>query len=150
MNGTKGRLAELNRIEKETDGLYHGAARAMGLSDCASWILYSLREPEETTQSGLCASLYETKQTVNSAIKKLEREGYVELCLSRDRRSKVLRLTERGAALAEGTVDRLRTAELAALGGMGKAEQETLLALLQRYSALLKEELQKNGLAPGE
>lgn len=95
--GARGALVEFNRICKENNEIYHGVTRALGLTDCAFWILYTLRESEgEYTQRDLCAVLCEPKQTVNSALKKLEQEGFLELRPMSDKRSKRVHLTVRG------------------------------------------------------
>ena len=96
----RGALAAYNELYKEQDDLYRAAARGFGLSDCAFWVLYALREAERPmTQSGVCAAVYQPKQTVHSALKKLMGAGYLQLAEGRDRRSKYLVLTERGEAL---------------------------------------------------
>ena len=41
--GARGALVEFNRICKENNEIYHGVTRALGLTDCAFWILYTLR-----------------------------------------------------------------------------------------------------------
>ena len=97
MERQKTTLAAYNELYKEQDDLYRGAARGFGLSDCAFWVLYALRETKRPmTQSGICAAVYQPKQTVHSALKKLEGEGFLRLAEGRDRRSKHLVLTERG------------------------------------------------------
>ena len=45
--GARGALVEFNRICKENNEIYHGVTRALGLTDCAFWILYTLREEVE-------------------------------------------------------------------------------------------------------
>lgn len=97
--GARGALVEFNRICKENNEIYHGVTRALGLTDCAFWILYTLRESEgEYTQRDLCAVLCEPKQTVNSALKKLEQEGLLELRPMSDKRSKRVAPDGNGAA----------------------------------------------------
>ena len=92
----RGALAAYNELYKEQDDLYRAVARGFGLSDCAFWVLYALREAERPmTQSDVCAAVYQPKQTVHSALKKLEGEGFLRLAEGRDRRSK--RLTARTA-----------------------------------------------------
>lgn len=55
-------------------------ARICGLPDCAFWILYLLRESEvKYTQSGVSENLSLSRQTVNSALKKLQQEGYIAM-----------------------------------------------------------------------
>lgn len=97
------------------------------------------------TQSGICAAVYQPKQTVHSALKKLEGEGFLRLAEGRDRRSKHLVLTERGEALVRRTVDPVMAAETAAMGTLTETEQAQLLALQRRYNAALRQYLPQTG-----
>ncbi len=121
------RLSEYNNILKENDNLYRGVAKRLGLPECAFWILYTLRaDSAALTQSEIGDLLYQPKQTVNSALKNLEAEGYIERLRTDDRRSKPIRLTERGAELAERTVDKVIAAERKSLLDLTEAEQDAL------------------------
>lgn len=109
-------LAAYNDAYKEQDDLYRAVARQCGLSDCAFWVLYALRESgRPMTQSDVCAAVYQPKQTVHSALKKLAGEGYLQLTEGRDRRSKYLTLTAAGETLMARTVDRVMAAEETAM-----------------------------------
>ena len=135
-------LEELNGILRETDELYHTAARALGLSDCAFWILYTLRDqPEAPTQSAICNSIYAPKQTVNSALKKLERAGTIRLASGSDRRQKRIVPTEKLEALIQETIDAVRRAECRALNRLNNGEQREFLRLYRRFTDALRHEL---------
>ena len=139
-------LAVYNELYKEQDELYRTVARGFGLSDCAFWVLYALREAERPmTQSDVCAAVYQPKQTVHSALKKLMAEGYLQLTEGRDRRSKHLVLTERGEALVRRTVNPVMAAETAAMNTMTETEQAQFLALCRRYNAALRQYLPRAG-----
>lgn len=138
----RGALAAYNELYKEQDDLYRAAARGFGLSDCAFWVLYALREAERPmTQSDVCAAVYQPKQTVHSALKKLIGEGCLRLAEGRDRRSKYLVLTERGEALVRRTVDPVMAAETAAMDTLTKAERTQFLSLCRRYNTALRQYL---------
>ena len=96
-----------NGLQKESNQLYRLLSKHYGISDSECWILYVLREEgRPLTQTELCNTLYLSKQTVNSALKSLEADGYIRLeCASGNRRSKNIHLTEAGLALAMRTVD---------------------------------------------
>ena len=65
---TRMQLHIYNAIYKETDAVYSGFAKRSGLSDCAFWLLYSIRDSEDTCrQKDLCGQWTMSKQTVNSA-----------------------------------------------------------------------------------
>lgn len=138
----RGALAAYNELYKEQDNLYRAAARGFGLSDCAFWVLYALREAERPmTQSDVCAAVYQPKQTVHSALKKLIGEGCLRLAEGRDRRSKYLVLTERGEALVRRTVDPVMAAETAAMDTLTEAERTQFLSLCRRYNTALRQYL---------
>ena len=133
------RLSEYNGIFKEADEVYHNIAKTLGLSDCAFWILYCLRtEGGALTQSEICNTFYQPKQTVNSALKKLELDGCIELSERADRRSKQILLTQKGITLAEESVDRVIGAERTAMSRLDEAEQEAFIRLFRKYTDLLK------------
>lgn len=141
------RLFEYNSIIMENDDIYRHVARKFGLSECTFWILYSLREDNTClTQRKLCNMLSQPKQTVNSALKKLEADGYLELCLGEDRRSKQIRLTKKGEALATKTVDKVIALENRTFDIFTKEEQEQFLRLFRKYTDNLKIQLSERNL----
>lgn len=138
----RGALAAYNELYKEQDDLYRAVARGFGLSDCAFWVLYALRESgRPMTQSDVCAAVYQPKQTVHSALKKLIGEGCLRLAEGRDRRSKYLVLTEQGEALVRRTVDPVMAAETAAMDTLTEAERTQFLSLCRRYNTALRQYL---------
>ena len=134
------KMLELNEIMKETDDLYRNLAKKFKMSDCMIWILYILREDDRSvTQSDICNMMYMPKQTVNSSLKKMEAEGYIELLNINDKRSKQVCLTEKGVDLANNTVDIIISKENNALSKMDKQEQALFINLFKKYKDLLKE-----------
>ena len=134
------KMLELNETMKETDDLYKNLAKKFKMSDCMMWILYILREDDRAvTQSDICNLMCMPKQTVNSSLKKMEAEGYIELLNINDKRSKQVCLTEKGVDLANNTVDRIISKENNALSKMDEEEQELLINLFKKYKDLLKE-----------
>lgn len=133
------KLSEYNSIIKENEEIYHKIARKFGLSDCAFWILYMMCEEEGTlTQTGICDVLYQPKQTVNSALKKLENDGYIELETMAGRRSKQINFTEKGSKFVDETVGKVITNEQKALLSLTLEEQEMFIGLFHKYTNLLK------------
>ena len=139
-NNPSKRMLELNEIMKETDDLYRNLARKFKISDCMMWILYILREDDRVvTQSDICNMMYMPKQTINSSLKKMEAEGYIELLNVNDKRSKQVCLTEKGINLANNTVDIVISKENNALSKMDGKEQELLINLFRKFKDLLKD-----------
>ena len=142
-------LIAFNRETKKLDDVYRSAAKSCGISECAFWILYTLRVEEKPfTQAEICEFLIEPKQTVNSALKKLVAEGYLALSSGADQRSKLVRLTPKGEQLARARIDRIPEAEAAALRAMTPDERGALIRLTGRFRALLEQQLKKGELPP--
>lgn len=143
MNGGADRLTRVNRLLSESDGLYHRAARRLGLSDSAMRILYAIDERgdgcplrEVCRESGL------SKQTINSALRKLEREGIVYL--ERDGgNAKRVYLTEAGKAYTLRTAARVREAERCVFSGWTQEEMEIYLRLMKRYNDQFRLQVEK-------
>lgn len=136
------RLAEYNSMIKEHENLYRQIAKRFGLSECAFWILYSLRETDvAVTQSELCFALSQPKQTINTALKKLEDAQIIELLSEKDKRRKQIQLTEKGEQFARQTVDLVIQLENKAFDAFTEAEQKILMTLLHKYTDNLKNNL---------
>ena len=130
----KSAFQEFNRIDGRIESIYHEAAVKMGLSDSEFWILYvlvtnapGLPQPELIEITGM------NKTTINSALKKMEREGIVHLTPG-SRRSTCVSLTEAGVRLAEGTVCRLVNVENRIFEGWSPEEQRMLIHLNSDYA----------------
>lgn len=137
------RLKQYNAIAKENDEIYRDIAKKFGLSEYAFWILYFLRtEYGEPVQSEICSSFYQPKQSVNSALKKLESDGYIILAAGSNRRSKQIVLTSAGVKLCEGTVDHIIEAEKRALDSLTEEQQEVFMILFDQYTRQLKQNIQ--------
>ena len=77
------RLNEIHRINyltSEMDSIYHQASLRLGISDSVSIILYTIQDKGE---SCLLSDVYKSsgvsRQTVNSAIRRLEADGVLYL-----------------------------------------------------------------------
>lgn len=132
-------LRRFSRLVGETDAAYHEIAQRLGLSDSAFQILYTLYdEGGACPLRDICAYSGLTKQTVNSALRKLERENRVRTASS-DARHKTVALTPEGAALAERTVAQVIAIENDILGSWPEPELERYLQLTEDYLVALRE-----------
>ena len=135
-------IHRINYLTSEMDTVYHRASLKLGISDSVSLILYTIYD---AGGSCLLSEIYKksgiSKQTVNSALKKLEAEGYLTLSAGADQRSKRVCLTEKGERFVKAHVDRVPEAEAAALGAMTAAERDALIRLTGRYRALFAQKL---------
>ncbi|MCI9336875.1 MAG: winged helix-turn-helix transcriptional regulator [Lachnospiraceae bacterium] len=132
-------MRRFNHLVSETDAVYHEAALRMGMSDSTMQILYILCDKgghcplrEILALSGV------SKQTINSALRKLEEEGTVYL-EGMDGKKKRVCLTEKGRELAERTVVKLIEIENGILDSWPRAHVEQYLELTQKYLTALRE-----------
>lgn len=133
-------LITYNQIIKEMDDLYHNYAKSNGLSDSAFWIFYLLLENDQiNSQRELCTKWFYSPQTVNSTLKGLKEQGYVEIELSPNSgKNKQILFTDKGKALAEKVILPIIRAELDVVADLGEKGREELVSLTQKYVALMR------------
>lgn len=137
-------LVTFNTTINGYEEIYRGVAKSFGLSDCAFWILYFIRQSEEkVTQKDICSFIYQPKQTVHSALKKMVEDGLIEVGDYNGRRHKYVTLTEKGEAFSRKTVDLVLVEEIAAFEDMDASERELAMKLLAKYSDSLSQRMSK-------
>ena len=135
-------IAAYNQLLKACDTVYHNAAAAAGLSDCAFWILYSVQDSDHTcTQSEICDNSSLPRQTVNSALKKLEKDGYLTLERIGGSVSKAIHLTDAGRALVQKHLLPVMEAEQRACAAFTDAEKRQFLNTFQQLVERLNTEI---------
>ena len=124
---------EFNRLYKEMDDLYHDIALKLGLSDSALTIFYAICElGDGCLQKDICSQSFCSKQTINSSIRKLEREGTVYLKRGKGKNMHIY-LTVQGR---EFVVNKVRPAigmEVQAFLELTPKERGELLRLTGKY-----------------
>ena len=117
----------------EINALYHEAAVKMGVSDSVQNILYVIREKgDRCLQSEICKLTGISRQTINSAIRKLEQDGIVYLEQGKGRNT-IVCLTDRGKQFASETIDPLFEIENHIWMEWTEEEQEQYLTLTAKY-----------------
>lgn len=135
-------MNRFNSLITQTDSIYREAAFKLGLTYSAMMVLYAvLNNGGSCPISDICAFGI-NKQTVNSALRKLETEDVVFLEAAGGRRKNV-RLTENGMALAEKTILKIINTENEIFASWTKNERETYIELTKRYMNQLSEKVSK-------
>lgn len=136
-------MKRFNYLTSEIDAAYHEAALKLGLSDSALLILYTICNHGEacllqdiTRLSGI------SKQTINSALRKLESEGIVYLESFCGRKKRVC-LTEKGKVFVKSTVCRVIDMENAIFGSWTEAERKQYIELTQKYLLSFKDRIKE-------
>lgn len=138
----------IHRIEhnqKERKAIYHEVATKCGLSETALWILYYISEfDEDQTQQELCRQGFYAKQTINTAVTGLARNGLVELIpVVGTRNYKKIHLTPKGKTLADRTARKLKIAEENAYGRLSEKELSAYLETVSKLNVYLREATEK-------
>lgn len=134
-------LKEFNQIYKEMDIVYHKYAKNCGLSDMAYWILYSIAENDKYfTQRDFCNEWFFAPQTVNSALKDLEKKNIIFLeAVPENKKNKLIKPTENGEQFIKRYILPLINAECKTFGSMPKEECELMLTSTKKYLSALKD-----------
>lgn len=132
-------LRRFNHLFAELDGVYHDAAVKLGLPDSTMKVLYSLCSEGDPCPLQVVVRLSgASKQTINSAIRRLEGTGIVRLEASGGR-GKNVRLTPEGQALVQRAVIPLMKLEDEIYASWTREELGTYLELTERFLAALRE-----------
>lgn len=140
----KAQLIRFNQIYKEMDVIYHNYAKSIGLSDTAFWILYCISERNGSfTQSELCREWSFAPQTLNSALKDMEKRGIIRLDpVFGNKKNKLLHLTADGEHLVSKAIVPLIQAEGESFSALNEAECEQMLTLTERYAEALRRSIE--------
>lgn len=135
-------LYTLNRLYKESDGIYRNIAGQFGLTDTAFWILYAITHSDEPcTQNDLSNDWSYPVQTINSAVANLQKKGLVRLeAIPGTRNRKEIILTEEGEQFVERIISKIDDIEKNAFLLFTEEERETYLSLFKRHLDNIKNE----------
>lgn len=137
------RIHRFNCLASDLDALYHQAAKKLGISDSALCVLYMIHENgTHCPLSDIYKKTGNSKQTIHSAVRKLEQEGILYLEQPHGRAKEVC-LTEQGKRYVMQTAARLFEAECSAFHSWTEEEISTYLQLMKKYNLSLRSELEK-------
>ncbi|MXQ48930.1 MarR family transcriptional regulator [Streptococcus pneumoniae] len=128
---------------------YDYYARQNGLQSKSLQILlwlyhYPKRNEKNITQQFLVRKTQSSKQVVNATIKSWGKKGFLELIENPDdKRHKFIRLTPLGQSYAQKVILPLEQMEKASFQILTNEEQDLLNKLTRKYTAALKQEMEK-------
>lgn len=136
-------ICKINCLNEEIESLYHQASVKLEISDSVSFVLYMTY-----INKGKCL-LYDiykssgiSKQTINSAIRKLENEDIVYL-EKYNGKSKIVFLTEKGKDYANQTAKKLYKAEFDTFKDWDEEEMGLYLKLMEKHRNSFKKQIEK-------
>lgn len=129
------KLRRINCTFSETAGLYHKLNVTLGLSDSVSDILYALYSNDGAYPIlSLREELSMPKQTLNSALRNLEKDGILFLEVYNGRNKKAV-LTEKGWEYCKNTVAHICGMEEVVFSEFSDSELEAFVTLHEKYNA---------------
>jgi DNA-binding MarR family transcriptional regulator len=139
-------LQEFNRLNQRINECYHKIAIKQGLSDSAFWILFCMLDlGDGCLQKDICSFLCMNKQTVNSSVRNLEKNGFVSLKPGTGRTMQIY-LTESGKALMEEKIYPVVRAESEVFDAMPISDRKELLRLTNAYLTQFREKIKEAGI----
>ena len=136
----KNAVIKFREIFRRVNVQYSLFAKAMGINFTAICILECLSESDVLiTQKELSEKLVIPKQMVNTVIKSLWEQGFVELKETTDRRSKLVILTDTGKEYSAKTIKHLQNVDYTAWGCFTDEEIKTLIGLIEKYEGSFKD-----------
>lgn len=137
------KVRSYNYMMSEINAIYHDIAVRMGISDSVQSVLYAICENgEQCLQSDICKQTGISRQTINTAIRKLEKDGIVHLEQGRGRNT-IVCLTESGKAFANEKSRPLLEIEDAIFSSWTDGELSLYMELTERYRDALKAKVEE-------
>lgn len=129
---------EFNRLNKAISELYHDICVQIGISDSVFDIFYAIIAlGDGCCQKDICNYAFTSKQTIHSAIHKLEKEGFLSLKSGKGREMHIF-LTPKGERFMEENIAPIIVMENQTCSQMNAKELDTLLLLTKKYLDCLR------------
>ena len=138
-------LATFNQLYKEMDEIYHQYARGHGnFGHGFVAAVLPLSERCALYQREICSEWHYPPQTLNSALKTLERQELISLePAPGNQKNKQVVLTEKGNSVVQQIISPLVSAERQSFHQLEEGEKEALLSLTRKYVEVLRSNVQK-------
>lgn len=132
-------MKRYNYLFGEMEAVYHELSLKVGLSDSAMRILYTICDKGESCLlRDICRYCGLSKQTINSALRKMEAEGILYLEPAGAKNKNVC-LTEEGKRLTARTAGRVYEMENDILESWPKEDVQKYLELTERFLYALQD-----------
>lgn len=137
--GARNEVRRFNQMVSEIDAVYHETAWKLGMSDSEQQILYAICNlGTPCLLSEIIRFSATSKQTINSALRKMEKEDILRMEAANGRKKQVL-LTEKGKILLQETVMQVVEAENEIYSEWTEQEVMIYLELTQKYLVAFRE-----------
>ena len=145
MNNIEEQRNRYNKIYCQYNKLYHDIAIKSEFTDTTLWIFYALyKSKSPLNQNDLASYIGIPKQTVNSAVKQLETQGFLQLIKKeKEKNCKIIVLTKKGIDKCEETVAHLIKAERNSFTKLTDEERKLFVDMYEKRFNIFNEELKE-------
>lgn len=135
----------INQLFKQYNHIYHKLAVNSSVSDSVFDIYYALLwKKEPCTPTDITDFSGISKQTIHSALKKLEAEGDITIEASpQNKKNRLVRLTEKGLQKATATVQPVMDAEYHSFAALSREERDALIRIQTKQLTAFRSEAEK-------
>ena len=135
---------KLWEIWGQTNALYTQWCAERGINPYRQLVLYAVGAHEPTTQKKIADCTGLSKQTVATVMRALKAEGIVSLCAAEgDRREKLVRLTEAGAAYTASTLAPLCRLEERVFDIIGEERIGQMMDAVSLFNTVFEKEMER-------
>ena len=128
---------DLGKALYHMDSLYDEFAKQSNVSPALLWVMYALNDGKPHTQIEISTDWQLPKTTVNTVIKEIQQNGYVELVpIKGKRREMSIVLTESGEAYANSVLSELYKKEATVYKTLSIEEREVVAVLVKLANGL--------------
>lgn len=142
MKRNEDNLKTFNSLYYQQVSIYSSLIKKTGLSDSYYQILYLIRNNIGLPYANKIADFTcVPKQTINSAIKKMQKEGLIQLVKQEKSKNKKIILTEKGNKYCEDTIDEITNLELKVFEKITNKECEEYFKVMKEFNEKLEREI---------
>ena len=135
----KNAIAKFREVFRKVDIQYTNFAKKLGINYAAVCVMECISESVGLiTQKEICERLVLPKQLVNTIIKSFWEQGLVELKEAKDRRNKVIILTDAGKKYADTITAPLQYVDFMAWDCFTTEEIKIFIKLIERYEVSIE------------
>lgn len=124
--------------------LYSNWAKQHGLSYSTMMILYAIKKSQPCTQKQIVEEWMIPKQTVNTVMKALYQQGYIEYAEGRNQKEKLISFTMQGEKVIADFLQETERLEEKIFARVGQESCKVITAGMKQFADIMEEELEEN------
>ena len=137
------KLKQLNSMLSEVDNIYQSLLKANNISESEYIVMFAINElGEGCSQKDISENGYASKKTINSTIKKFEKDGHIELRPAKYPSMQIF-LTEKGKKFMEESIIPILRLESNVLDDVPEDEFEALAQCYRKHLSVFRCHVEK-------